>query len=86
LRGAIRALDKTEVLGPVVLDAINQVTGRKYFTIERFNDSHLTDHAMILTVLGTARDNIAAGRFRKTATGAVKISLFRRCWNFMTTW
>jgi hypothetical protein len=86
LRGAIRKLDKSEVLGPVVLDAINQVTGRSYFTIERFNDSSLTTHAMILTVLTRARENIAAGRFRMTSKSAIRVSLFRRWCNRVTAW
>ena len=72
LRGAIRKLDKSEVLGPVVLDTINQVTGRSYVTIERFNDSSLTNHAMILTVLARARENIVAGRFRMTSKSAIR--------------
>jgi hypothetical protein len=86
LRGAIRKLDKNEVLGPVVLDAINQVTGGRYFTIERFNDSHSTNHTMVLAVLAQARDNIAAGRFRMTSTKAIRVSLFRRLGNRMTAW
>jgi hypothetical protein len=84
LRGAIRKLDKSEVLDPVVLDAINQVTGRSYFTIVRFNDSNLTNHAMILTVLMRARENIAAGRFRMTAKSAIRVSFFRRWCNRVT--
>jgi hypothetical protein len=86
LRGAIRTLDGREVLGPLVLDAINQVTGRNYYTIERFNDSPRTTHAMILTVLARARENIAAGRFRKTSTSAIRVSLFRRWCDRVTAW
>jgi hypothetical protein len=86
LRGAIRSLDKREVIGPVVLEAINQITERKYYTIERFNDSKLTNHAMILTVLARARENIAAGRFPMTSTRAIRVSLFRRWCNRLTAW
>src|SRR5215472_11075067 len=59
VRGAIRALDTSEALGPVVLDAINQVTWRHYWHIERFNDNSWTNHELVLTVLNKARDNIA---------------------------
>jgi hypothetical protein len=86
LRGAIRKLDRNEVLGPVVLDAINQVTDGRYFTIERFNDSKLTTHAMILTVLARARENIALGRFRMTPKSEIRVSLFRRWCNRVTAW
>jgi len=86
LRGAIRSLDKSEILGPVVLEAINQVTGKDYFILERFNDSERTNHAMILTVLGRARENIAAGRFRMTSTSQIRVNLFRRWCNRVTAW
>lgn len=86
LRGAIRTVDKREVLGPVVLDAIKQVTRRNYFTIETFNDCRRTTHAMVITVLARARENIAAGRFGRTATSAIRVSPFRRWWNRVTAW
>jgi hypothetical protein len=86
LRGAIRKLDKNESLGPILLDAINQVTDGRYFTIERFNDRKLTTHAMILTVLARARENIAAGRFRMTSKSEIRVSLFRRWCNRVTAW
>jgi|SRR5215469_4290045 len=86
LRGAIRSFDKTEVLGPVVLDAIKQVTGHNYYNIERFNDRHSTNHAIVVTVLTKARENIVTGRFPMTATSAIRLSLIRRCWNRMTGW
>lgn len=86
LRGAIRKIDKNEVLGPVVLDAINEFADRKYVTMERFNDSNLTTHAMILAVLARARENIAMGRFRMTSTSAIRVSLFRRWCNRVTAW
>jgi hypothetical protein len=86
LRGAIRTVDQNEVLGPTVLDAINQVTGKNYHKIERFNDSVLTDHAMVLAVLARARENIAAGRFHMPLTPVIRVSRPRRCWNRMTAW
>jgi hypothetical protein len=62
LRGAIKALDKSEVLTPSVIDAINQIASKKYYTIERFNDNPSTTHAMVLSALARARENIATGR------------------------
>jgi hypothetical protein len=84
LRGAIKTVDQSEVLGPTVLEAINQVTGKSYRKIEYFNDSHWTDHAMVLTVLERARENIAAGRFAVPPESPNQVSLLRRCWNRMT--
>ena len=83
LRGAIRTVDQEEVLGPAVLEAINQVTEKNYRKIEYFNDSHWTDHAMVLTVLARSRENIAAGRVAVPAESPIQVSLFRRCWNRM---
>lgn len=82
LRGAIRTLDQSEVLGPIILDAINQMTWKYYWNIERFNDNVLTDHGAILAVLTKARENIAAGRF----VGAPKSTsppTLSRWWNDM---
>lgn len=62
LRGAIRKVDASEALGPVVLDAINEVTGSSYRTVETFNDNFRTDHELVLAVLMRARENVAAGR------------------------
>jgi hypothetical protein len=73
-------------LGPAVLEAINQVTGKNYRKIEHFNDSHWTDHTMVLTALARARENIAAGRFAMPAESPIQVSLFRRSWNRMTAW
>ena len=86
LRAAIRTLDPSETLGPLILDAINQVAWPHYWQIERFNDSPLTNHDQVLTVLMRARANIAAGRFAVTAANPVRPTPFRRCWNRVTAW
>ena len=86
LRGAIRALDTSEALGPVVLDAINQVTWRRYWHIERFNDSAWTNHELVLAVLIIARENIAAGRFVIAPRLTTRRTVFRRWWSRAAAW
>ena len=49
-------------LQPVVLRAINEVTGRHYRRIESFNDHPDTDHGQVVEVLARARDDLIAGR------------------------
>src|SRR5438105_13139503 len=62
IRGAIMAVDGVGTLQPVVLRAINEVTGRHYRRIESFNDHPDTDHRQIVQVLARARDDLVAGR------------------------
>lgn len=58
IMGAIEAVRGTDVLVRPVLLAIRQVTARDFGRIERFNDDAATTHALVLTVLSRARDNI----------------------------
>jgi hypothetical protein len=59
LLGAMRAESATsELMAPLLL-AIAQVTGRSW-RIEEFNDHPLTTHALVVKVLGQARENILA--------------------------
>jgi hypothetical protein len=46
-------------LRPIVLRAINEVTGRHYWSIEKFNDHPNTDHAQVVEVLARARTDLA---------------------------
>ena len=62
IRGAIMAVDGVGTLQPVVLRAINEVTGRHYRRIESFNDHPDTDHGQVVEVLARARDDLVAGR------------------------
>jgi hypothetical protein len=62
IRGAIMAVDGVGTLQPVVLRAINEVTGRHYRRIESFNDHPDTDHVQVVEVLARARDDLVAGR------------------------
>jgi hypothetical protein len=61
IRGAIMAVDGVGTLQPVVLRAINEVTGRHYRRIESFNDHPDTDHSQVVEVLSRARIDVAAG-------------------------
>ncbi len=61
IRGAIMAVDGVGTLQPVVLRAINEVTGRHYRRIESFNDHPDTDHTQVVEVLARARIDMAAG-------------------------
>ena len=62
IRGAIMAVDGVGTLQPVVLRAINEVTGRHYRRIESFNDHPDTDHVQVVEILARARDDLVAGR------------------------
>jgi hypothetical protein len=59
--GAMQAANAVAVLRRPVLQAIREVTGASYRSIEFFNDSPATTHAMVLTVLSRARTAIAGG-------------------------
>jgi hypothetical protein len=61
IRGAIMAVDGLGTLRPVVLRAINEVTGHHYWSIEKFNDDPDTHHAQVVEVLARARMDMAVG-------------------------
>ena len=62
IRGAMLAVNGADVLKPVVLQAIREVTGRHYLRIESFNDHPYTQHAEVLRVLHRARQLMVSGR------------------------
>jgi hypothetical protein len=61
LVGAIEAVDGRQVLQRVVLQAAREVSGKRYWRIEFFNDDPRTTHADVLEVLRHARESIVAG-------------------------
>jgi hypothetical protein len=61
IRGAMMAVNGVGTLQPVVLRAINEVTGGHYRRIESFNDNPNTDHAQVVEVLMRARTDLAVG-------------------------
>jgi len=61
IRGAMLAVGGAEVLKPIVLQAIREVTGQRYLWIESFNDHPHTQHAEVLRVLHRARQLVVSG-------------------------
>ena len=56
--GAMMAVGATLELRMPILHAIEQVTGRDYMRIERFNDHARTTHGLVMKVLHKTRENI----------------------------
>lgn len=61
LVGAIEAVGGRQVLQKVVLQAAREVSGKRYWRIEFFNDDPRTTHADVLQVLRRARENLIEG-------------------------
>jgi hypothetical protein len=61
LVGAIEAVGGRQLLQKVVLQAAREVSGKRYWRIEFFNDDPRTTHADVLQVLRRARENMIAG-------------------------
>jgi hypothetical protein len=59
--GAVRAADAELLLYAPILRAVREVTGNAYRHIEKFNDSWLTSHTLVLDVLERVRDELAVG-------------------------
>ena len=57
--GALRTVRAEADLQGPILEAIRQVTGRRYARIEHFNDHPLTRFPLVLRVLQQARENVA---------------------------
>jgi hypothetical protein len=61
LVGAIEAVDGRQLLQKVILHAAREVSGKRYWRIEFFNDDPRTTHADVLAVLRRAREDIIVG-------------------------
>jgi hypothetical protein len=61
LVGAIEAVEGRQMLQRVILHAAREVSGKRYWRIEFFNDDPHTTHGDVLEVLHRARENIIAG-------------------------
>src|SRR5215472_11541553 len=61
LAGAMQAVEARRLLDPIILRAIREVSGKRYWRIEFFNDHPSTTHADVLRVLRRARENVIAG-------------------------
>ena len=60
LVGAIEAVEGRQMLQRVILHAAREVSGKRYWRIEFFNDDPHTTHSDVLDVLHRARENIIA--------------------------
>ena len=58
LVAAMQTVHAQQMLEPIVLHAIRDVTGKHFRRIERFNDHRTTSHATVMQVLGRARDSL----------------------------
>ena len=61
LVGAIEAVDGRQLLQRLILQAAREVSGKRYWRIEFFNDDPRTTHADVLAVLRHAREDMIAG-------------------------
>ena len=61
LVGAIEAVEGRQVLQRVILQAAREVSGKRYWRIEFFNDDPRTTHTDVLQVLRRTRENMIAG-------------------------
>ena len=61
LVGAIEAVGGRQVLQKPILQAAREVSGKRYWRIEFFNDDPRTTHADVLQVLRRARENMIDG-------------------------
>lgn len=68
LAGAVFDADARSLLAPVLLEAIHEITGKKHWRIEVFNDAPSTTHAQILRVLYRARENTLHGHLKAPTT------------------
>jgi hypothetical protein len=59
--GAMQAVPGAMALKQPILQAIQEVTGRRYTAIETFNDRRTTTHAQVTAVLRQARRDIIDG-------------------------
>jgi hypothetical protein len=66
--GAMQAVPGAMTLKQPVLQAIQEVTGRRYTAIETFNDRRTTTHAQVITVLRRARKDIIDGQIGRTTS------------------
>jgi hypothetical protein len=61
LVGAIEAVEGRQMLQRIILHAAREVSGKRYWRIEFFNDDPRTTHADVLKVLQRAREKLIAG-------------------------
>jgi hypothetical protein len=77
IMGALRAAN-AETLEPFVCRAIKELVG-KHLTVVAFNDHHATTHAMVMQVLGRARQLVTESE-TMTRDAAPPASRLRKSW------
>jgi hypothetical protein len=76
--GAMQAVNGAMVLKQPILQAIQEVTGRRYTAIETFNDRRTTTYSQIVSVLNRAREDIIEGSAGCSAGATSRISWLKR--------
>lgn len=76
--GAMQAVNGAMTLKQPILQAIQEVTGRRYTAIETFNDRRTTTHAQVVAVLQRARQDILEGTTGYPASATSRISWLKR--------
>jgi hypothetical protein len=80
--GAMQAVNGAMVLKQPILQAIQEVTGRRYTAIETFNDRRTTTYPQVVAVLHRARQDIIEGSAGYNRSATSRISWLRRLANF----
>jgi hypothetical protein len=76
--GAMQAVNGAMVLKQPILQAIQEVTGRRYTAIETFNDRRTTTYPQVVAVLSRARQDIIEGSAGHTPNVAARMSWLKR--------
>ena len=76
--GAMQAVNGAMTLKQPILQAIQEVTGRRYTAIETFNDRRTTTHAQVVAVLQRARQDILEGTTGYPVSATSRISWLKR--------
>ncbi len=61
LLGAMQAVEARQLLEPIILQAASEVSRRRCWRVEFFNDDPRTTHADVLRVLNRARERVLDG-------------------------
>ena len=83
LVAAMQTVHAQQMLEPIVLHAIRDVTGKHFRRIERFNDHRTTSHATVMQVLGRARDSLFESAIMPAQQGSARVGFggwLRRMW------
>lgn len=83
LLGALRRVEAEEELKPLILDAAREVTGRRFRSVEKFNDHAKTTHATVMSVLHRTRLGIESGRYAIDRTA--RNTTLHRLWRGLRT-